>query len=68
MKKSTITQEAEATIKANKEPKTIKVKTLVIAVSFVIVAIVSFLGGMYAQGKYNDTVHAQAVELSKTLK
>lgn len=46
-------------------PRTIKVKTLVIAVAVIVGFVASFLGGIATAHSYNATVKAQAVELSK---
>jgi hypothetical protein len=69
MRKPTI-KEAIPTVSITKvkEPKTIKVKTLVTGIAFAVALIVSFIGGIIVSAHYTDTVHAQAVELSKHLK
>lgn len=53
--------------KAMKETKTIKVSTLIIGIAVFIGLVASFIGGIVTANHYKDTVHAQAVELSKTL-
>lgn len=50
-----------------KEPKVIKVRTVVIGVAMFIALVASFIGGLVYANVYTDTVHAQAVELSKHL-
>ena len=51
-----------------KEPRTIKVRTVVISVAVFIALIASFIAGTIAATHYTDTVHAQAIELSLKLK
>ncbi len=51
-----------------KEPRTIKLSTLIITVCYIIVALGSFVGGMIYEHNYNDNVHAEAVKLEKSLK
>lgn len=53
------------TTTSEKSPRTIKVKTLVIAIAVVIGLIASYIGGIATANSYNDTVKAQAIELSK---
>lgn len=60
-KKQTPVQEPKA-------PKTIKVSSLVIAVAVAVGLVTSFIGGINYANNYNDTVKAQAIELSKELK
>ena len=55
------------TPEAPKEPKTIKVKTVVVAVAVFVAIVVSFIAGIVYANNYNDTVQAQAIELSKQL-
>ena len=51
-----------------KQAKTIKVTTLVISIAVVVGMIASFVGGIFVANNYQNTVKAQAVELSKELK
>ena len=53
---------------STKEPKTIKVSTLIISIAVVVGMVASFIGGIIVANSYNSTVKAQAVELSKELK
>ena len=64
------TKEAIPTVSITKvkEPKTIKVRTVVIGVAMFVALVASFIGGLVYANVYTDTVHAQAVELSKHLK
>lgn len=55
------------TPEAPKEPKTIQVRTVVIAASVFVALVASFVGGIIYANNYNDTVKAQAIELSKQL-
>ena len=55
------------TPEAPKEPKTIKVKTVVVAVAVFVAIVASFIAGIVYANNYNDTVQAQAIELSKQL-
>ena len=55
------------TPEAPKEPKTIQVRTVVIAVAVFVALVASFVGGIIYANNYNDTVKAQAIELSKQL-
>lgn len=69
MRKPT-TKEAIPTVSITKvkEPKTIKVTTLVIVIAFIVVALSGFIGGIVYSNVYTNTVHAEAVKLSLTLK
>lgn len=51
-----------------KEPKTIKVRTVVISAAVLIALVVAFIGGIVYANNYNDSVSAKAIELSKHLK
>ena len=53
------------TPEAQKEPKTIQVKTVVISVAVFVALVASFIGGIVFANSYNDNVKAQAIELSK---
>ena len=55
------------TPEAPKEPKVIKVKTVVVAVAVFVALVASFIAGIVYANNYNDTVQAQAIELSKQL-
>ena len=55
------------TTKQTKEPKTIKVRTVVISMAVIIGLIASFIGGIVYANNYNDTVKAQAFELSSKI-
>ena len=55
------------TPEAPKEPKVIKVKTVVVAVCVFVALVASFVAGIVYANNYNDTVQAQAIELSKQL-
>ena len=50
---------------STKEPRTVKVSTLIISIAVVVGLIISFIGGIIVANNYNSTVKAQAVELSK---
>lgn len=49
------------------EPKTIKVKTLVIGVAVVVAIIASFIGGIITANNYNAKVTADAQELAEVI-
>lgn len=53
--------------KATREPKTIKVSTVVISVLVLLGLIAAFIGGIAYNENYNSTVQAKAVELSSKL-
>ena len=53
---------------APKQPKTIKLSTVIVSVVILIALIASFIGGIATANHYQTTVKAQAVELSKELK
>ena len=48
-------------------PKTIKLSTVIWSISVVVAIIAGFIGGVVVTNKYNDTVKAQAVDLSSKL-
>ena len=50
-----------------KQPKTIKVSTVVISVLVLLGLIAAFIGGIAYNDNYNSTVEAKAVELSSKL-
>ena len=51
-----------------KTPKTVKVSTIMYAVGIIVSLAVGFYAGTYATNHYNNTVKAQAVQLTKELK
>ena len=53
--------------KTTREPKTIKVSTVVISVLVLLGLIAAFIGGIAYNETYNSTVQAKAVELSSKL-
>lgn len=53
--------------KPTREPKTIKVSTVVISVLVLLGLIAAFIGGIAYNENYNSTVEAKAVELSSKL-
>lgn len=59
----TTTKSKQAAVQ--KQPKTIKVSTLIIAVAVVAGLILSFYAGTAVANSYNATVQAKAVELTK---
>jgi hypothetical protein len=71
-KKSNIVAEAKAEVKANKQPKTIKVWTLVKAAILTAVVIASFILGWSLRSSsdnaYNAAVRDSATQLVKSLK
>lgn len=50
-----------------KQEKTIKVKTLIIAISVVMLAIVSFIGGIITSNMYNTKITEDAKALSEVM-
>ena len=56
------------TPEAPKEPKVIKVKTVVVAACVFVAIVAAFIGGIVFSNSYNDNVKAQAIELSKQLR
>lgn len=50
-----------------KQPKTIKVSTVVISVLMLLGLIAAFIGGIAYNENYNSTVQAKAIELSSKL-
>lgn len=56
------------TPEAPKEPKVIKVKTVVVAVAMFVALVASFISGIVFANSYNDNVKAQAIELSKQVR
>lgn len=58
----------EQKAKVVKQPKTIKLSTLLIAVAVIVAMVASFIGGVVYTNNYNHTIKAQAIELSKELK
>lgn len=59
------TKETKPTVE--KQPKTIKVSTVVISVLVLLGLIAAFIGGIAYNENYNSTVEAKAVELSSKL-
>lgn len=55
-------------VKEVKQPRTIKVSTVIIAVVILLALIGSFISGIYVSNHYNSQVKAQATELAKELK
>ena len=51
-----------------KQPKTIKVKTVVISVAVLIALVASFFGGVAVANGYNDTVDAKAHQKAEAIK
>ena len=49
---------------SKKQPKTIKVSTLIIGVIVLVSLVISFIAGTIFANKYNAQVEARAVELS----
>ncbi len=49
------------TPEAPKEPKVIKVKTVVVAVAMFVALVASFVSGIVFANSYNDNVKAQAI-------
>lgn len=49
---------------SKKQPKTIKVSTLIVGIAVAIGLVVSFIAGTVFANKYNAQVEARAVELS----
>lgn len=58
---------SEKITKKPKTPKTIKLSTVVWSISVIVALIVGFTSGIILANKYNDSVQAQAVELSSKL-
>jgi len=52
----------------NKKPKTIKLSTVIIAVAFVVVAVVSFAGGFVFANHYNANVQHKAEALASKMR
>jgi len=59
--------EAKAEAKANKQPRTIKVKTVVISVMVAIAIIVSFIGGWTMKSVDQARVNAEAQNLASQM-
>ena len=51
----------------NKAARTVKLSTIIWSVAVVVAIIAGFIGGVVVANKYNDTVKAQAVDLSSKL-
>lgn len=51
-----------------KQPRTIKVRTVVISVAVFIALIASFFGGIAVANGYNDTVDAKAHQKAEAIK
>lgn len=49
---------------SKKQPKTIKLSTLIVGIAVAISLVVSFIGGMVFANKYNARVEARAAEIS----
>jgi len=61
-------KETQTTEQVTKEPKTIKVRTLVISIAVVISLILSFIGGFVANDAYQANVKSEASKLISDLK
>jgi hypothetical protein len=61
-------EKVKAQKKANKQPKTIKVKTVVIAVAFIIALTLAFIGGTLVAKADSNRVTNEARALVQTLK
>lgn len=69
--KNTANKPKEKTVKKTTTPapeKTIKVKTLIIAIAVIVGLIASFIGGIATANAYNDKVTNDAKALAETLK
>lgn len=53
---------------SKKQPKTIKLSTLIVAIGVVIGLITSFVAGTMFANHYNKTVEARAIELASKIK
>lgn len=60
-------QKPKGTNNKPKEPRTIKVSTVVIAVLVLVGLVASFIGGVQYANNYNSVVEAKAMEQVKTI-
>ena len=62
------TTSATPVVNESKQPKTFKRSSVYITIGIIVAVITGYVGGVISVNFFQDTVHAQAVELSKHLK